>query len=398
MTGTTRSTSRAMGPSRRRFLQGLAASGAAVAGADLLAACGTPAAQPAAASSTLDTSDADMKLAFSNWPLYIDVDEKDENAHPTLDAFETKTGIAVTYDESINDNDQYYAKISPQLTTGQAIGTDLIVVTEWLAARMKRLGFLQELDHANLPTAAANLNPALAKPAFDPSRDYTLPWQSGMTGIAYNPRSMPFKPTSMADLWDPRIKGQVTLFSGLRESLPMLLLANGAPLATFTEADFDNALALMEKQIDSGQIRRLTGNDYTSDLVNGDVAMCLAYSGDIFQLKFDSPEIEFLLPEEGGEIWSDAMMVPAGSPHKKNAERLMDYYYDPKVAALLAAYVNYVCPVPAAQEELAKIDKELAQSPLIFPTTSDLANIQTSRELTEDEETRWTDAWTQVIG
>jgi spermidine/putrescine transport system substrate-binding protein len=397
MTGP-RSTSSTLGPSRRRFLQGLAVSGAAVAGADLLAACGTPATAPAAAPSTLDTSDADMKLGFSNWPLYIDVDEKDENVHPTLAAFEKQTGIKVAYDESINDNDQYYAKISPQLTTGEPIGTDIIVVTEWLAARMKRLGFLQKLDHATMPTAQANLNPALASPAFDPTRDYTLPWQSGMTGIAYNPRSMPFKPTSMADLWDPRIKGRVTLFSGLRESLPMLLLANGAPLASFTDADFDNALALLETQIDSGQVRRLTGNDYTSDLVNGDVAMCLAYSGDIFQLKFDSPEIEFLLPEEGGEIWSDAMMVPTGSPHKKNAERLMDYYYAPEVAALLAAYVNYVCPVPAAQDELAKIDKDLAKSPLIFPTAADLANIQTSRDLTEDEETRWTDSWTQVIG
>jgi spermidine/putrescine transport system substrate-binding protein len=225
-----------------------------------------------------------------------------------------------------------------------------------------------------------------------------MPWQSGMTGIAYNAKTMPFTPTSLSDLWDPRIKGQVTLFSGLRESLPMLLLANGAPVDTFTDADFDAALALLEQQIDSRQVRRLTGNDYTSDLVSGDVSACLAYSGDIFQLKFDNPEIEFIIPTEGGEIWSDAMMVPVGSTHKKNAERLIDYYYDPVVAAQLAAWVNYVCPVPAAQEELAKIDKSLARSPLIFPTESDLANIYISRDITAEEEARWTDAWTQVIG
>jgi spermidine/putrescine transport system substrate-binding protein len=398
MRGSQRSTTPTPGPSRRRFLQGLAVSGAAVAGADLLAACGTPAAQPAARPSTVDTSDTDREVVFSNWPLYIEVDENDENVHPTLEDFTATTGVAVTYDESINDNEQYYAKISPQLRIGQPIGTDVFVVTEFLAARMKSLGYLQQLDRTNLPTVAANLNPALASPAFDQGRDYTVPWQTGMTGIAYNPTSMPFTPTSIADLWDPRIKGKVTLFSGLRETLPMLLMANGAALASFTESDFDAALALLEKQIDSGQVRRLTGNDYTSELVSGDVAACLAYSGDIFQLKYDNPEIEFLLPDEGGEIWSDAMMVPIGSPHKKNAERLMDFYYDPIVAAQLAAYVNYVCPVPAAQDEVAKIDRELAQSPLIFPSESDLVGIQTSRELTEDEEQRWTDAWTQVTG
>jgi spermidine/putrescine transport system substrate-binding protein len=387
-----------LGPSRRRFLQGLGASGAAVVGAQLLAACGTAPAKPISSSQVTDTSDTDKKLNFTNWPLYIDVDEDDPNKRPTLEAFEKETGISVTYNESINDNDEFYAKISPQLSTGQAIGSDIVVLTDWLASRLKNDGYLQQLDHANLSTAMANMNPALAHPGFDPNRDFTIPWQSGLTGLAYNPKAMPFTPTSYNDLWDPRIKGRVTLFSGLRESLPMLLLANGAALATFTESDFDNALALLEQQVDSGQVRRLTGNDYTADLVSGDVAACLAYSGDIFQLKFDNPEIEFLLPQEGGEIWSDTMMVPAGSPHKKNAERLMDFYYRPEIAAQLAAWVNYVCPVPAAQDELAKIDEDLASSPLIFPTDNDLANVQISRDITPEEEARWTDAWTKAIG
>lgn len=385
------------GPSRRRFLQGLGASGAAVVGAQLLAACGTAPAKPVTQSQVPDTSDADKRLTFTNWPLYIDVDDDDPNLRPTLEAFESETGIAVKYEESINDNDEFYAKISPQLSTGQAISSDVMVLTEWLAARLKSEGYLQQLDHANLTTVAANLNPALAHPGFDPNRDFTVPWQSGMTGMAYNPKVMPFKPTSYNDLWDSRLKGRITLFSGMRESLPMLLLANGVPLATFTEADFDNALALLEKQVDSGQVRRLTGNDYTADLVSGDVAACLAYSGDIFQLQFDNPEIEFLLPQEGGEIWSDAMMVPVGSPHKKNAERLMDFYYRPEIAAQLAAWVNYVCPVPAAQAELAKIDEELAKSPLIFPTEADLANVQISRDITPEEEDRWSDAWSAAI-
>jgi spermidine/putrescine transport system substrate-binding protein len=386
--------------SRRRLLRNTGIMTAAAVGAPALAACGT---EPAGSGTSSPEAGGDaMTLRFDNWPLYIDVDEEDENVRPTLQAFEEETGISVEYVEAINSNEEYFAKILPQLQSGQSIGADVFVVTDWLVARLIGLGYLQELDQANLPTVEENLDPALTDPSFDPGRLYSVPWQSGITGIAYNAAAFPDGITSLDQLLtDPELAGKVTLFSGMRESLPILAGAQGNGLSGFTDADVDAALAKVEKAVADGQIRRFTGNDYTDDLVVGNIVAALAWSGDVAQLQFDNPDLKFVVPDEGGELWSDNMVIPVGAAHTKNAEMLMDWYYQPEMAADLVNWVGYICPVPAAKEVLLGYGDEFsvatANSPLVFPSEADLADVEISRELTEDEEKRYETDWNAIV-
>lgn len=388
--------------SRRRLIRNTGIAGAAVIGAPALAACGTDPVDNTAGDAAEDVSETDPNLRFDNWPLYIDVSEEDENVRPTLQAFEDETGISVEYVEAVNDNDEYFAKISPQLSAGQPIGADMFVVTDWMVARLIRLGWLQELNQDNLTTVAANIDPALEDPGFDPGRLFSVPWQSGITGIAYNSKALPDGVTSLDQLLtDPALAGKVTLFSGMRESLPILAAAQGNGLMGFTDEDVDAAIAKVEKAVASGHIRRFTGNDYADDLAQGNVVAALAWSGDVAQLQFDNPDLEFAIPEEGGELWSDNMVVPVGATRKTNAERLMDWYYQPEMAADLVNWVGYVCPVPAAKEVLLGYGDEFsvatANSPLVFPSEGDLANVSDSRDLSEDEATRYEVDWNSVV-
>jgi spermidine/putrescine transport system substrate-binding protein len=388
--------------SRRRLLRNTGLAGAAAIGAPALAACGTDPVETAGGGTAEDLSESEKIVRFDNWPLYIDVDEEDENVRPTLAAFEEETGISVEYVEAVNDNNEYFAKISPQLQAGQPIGADVFVVTDWLVARLISLGWLQELNQDNLTTVAANLDPALQSPGFDPERQYSVPWQSGITGIAYNAKALPNGITSLDQLLtDPALAGKVTLFSGMRESLPILAAAQGNGLEGFTDADVDAAIAKVQQAVASGQIRRFTGNDYADDLAQGNVVAALAWSGDVAQLQFDNPDLQFVIPDEGGELWSDNMVVPVGASHKTNAERLMDWYYQPEMAADLVNWVGYVSPVPAAKDVLLEYGDEFslatANSPLVFPSADDLSNVAVSRELTDDEEQRYETDWNAVV-
>jgi spermidine/putrescine transport system substrate-binding protein len=388
--------------SRRRLLRNTGLAGAAAIGAPALAACGTDPVESAGGGTAEDLSESEKVVRFDNWPLYIDVDEEDENVRPTLAAFEEETGISVEYVEAVNDNNEYFAKISPQLQAGQPIGADVFVVTDWLVARLISLGWLQELNQDNLTTVAANLDPALQSPGFDPERQYSVPWQSGITGIAYNAKALPNGITSLDQLLtDPALAGKVTLFSGMRESLPILAAAQGNGLEGFTDADVDAAIAKVQQAVASGQIRRFTGNDYADDLAQGNVVAALAWSGDVAQLQFDNPDLQFVIPDEGGELWSDNMVVPVGASHKTNAERLMDWYYQPEMAADLVNWVGYVSPVPAAKDVLLEYGDEFslatANSPLVFPSADDLSNVAVSRELTDDEEQRYETDWNAVV-
>jgi spermidine/putrescine transport system substrate-binding protein len=388
--------------SRRRLLRNTGLAGAAAIGAPALAACGTDPVESAGGGTAEDLSESEKIVRFDNWPLYIDVDEEDENVRPTLAAFEEETGISVEYVEAVNDNNEYFAKISPQLQAGQPIGADVFVVTDWLVARLISLGWLQELNQDNLTTVAANLDPALQSPGFDPERQYSVPWQSGITGIAYNAKALPNGITSLDQLLtDPALAGKVTLFSGMRESLPILAAAQGNGLEGFTDADVDAAIAKVQQAVASGQIRRFTGNDYADDLAQGNVVAALAWSGDVAQLQFDNPDLQFVIPDEGGELWSDNMVVPVGASHKTNAERLMDWYYQPEMAADLVNWVGYVSPVPAAKDVLLEYGDEFslatANSPLVFPSADDLSNVAVSRELTDDEEQRYETDWNAVV-
>ncbi|GHI55029.1 spermidine/putrescine ABC transporter substrate-binding protein [Streptomyces rubradiris] len=386
-------------PSRRSLLAALGATAALGA----LSGCGVPAAyvKPADRSAP-DASAADKRLTWANWPLYIDTDDDNPNRRPTLEGFGKRTGISVDYVEEINDNDEFFGKISPSLMNHQPTGRDLIVISDWMCARYVRLGWVQEMDRARQPNVARNLDPLLRSPAFDEGRRFTVPWQSGITGIAYNRRKLGRDIRHVKDLWAPDLKGRVTLLSGLDEAFALLMQGDGVDITRWSADDFHRMCDRIEREVHRGQIRRFTGNDYTKDLVSGDVLACQAYSGDVIQLQADNPDIRFVVPEEGAELWSDSLMIPNRARHKANAERLIDYYYQPEVAAKLAAWVNYVCPVPAAREVLAadpdKDTAALADNPLIFPDPVMRERLAVARDITSAQRPEFTRRWNGIVG
>ncbi|GHA38479.1 MULTISPECIES: polyamine ABC transporter substrate-binding protein [Streptomyces] len=385
--------------SRRSLLAALG--GTAVLGA--LGGCGVPAAYVAPGDrAAADDSARDKKLTWANWPLYIDTDDDDPGRRPTLEGFEKRTGISVDYVEEINDNDEFFGKVGPALMSHRSTGRDLVVISDWMCARYVRLGWVQDMDRARQPNVARHLDPLLRSPAFDKGRRFTVPWQSGITGIAYNRRALGRDIRRVSDLWAEDLKGRVTLLSGLDESFALLMQGNGVDITRWTADDFHRVCDQVERQVRRGQIRRFTGNDYTKDLVSGDVLACQAYSGDVIQLQADNPDIRFVVPEEGAELWSDSLMIPDRARHKANAERLIDYYYAPEVAARLAAWVNYVCPVPAAREVLAAAKDEetaaLADNPLIFPDSGMRRRLAVARDITSTERPEFTRRWNGIVG
>jgi spermidine/putrescine transport system substrate-binding protein len=390
--------------SRRSVLFGAAGAGLAAA----LAACGTgstsggggatASAGPPKPSPAADRSDTQKVVNWANWTLYLDYDE-DTKKYPTLEAFSKKTGIKATYAEDIDDNDTYYGKIQGQLKNGQDIGKDIVVLTDWMAARCIRQGYVQKLDAESLPNSK-NLLPELRQVDYDPGRAYSLPWQGIFGVLAWNKEKVPGGLKNVGDLWKPELKGRVEVLSEMRDTIGLIMLEQGVDVSGQFSADqFSNAIAVLEKQISSGQIRQVKGNSYKEDLISGDALAVIGWSGDIFQINAENGDKwGVALPEAGATYSFDNLMVPIGSPHKKNAEKLIDYYYDPKVAATVAAYVNYVCPVVGAQAEMEKIDPTLASSEWIFPTDAYLAKAKTFRTLTPDEETTYSAAFQKAIG
>ncbi|MFI7575288.1 spermidine/putrescine ABC transporter substrate-binding protein [Micromonospora sp. NPDC049497] len=380
-------------------MTGTLGSAALLAAGGSLAGCGTKAAtQTEAGCVSDDLSGTEKTLAFSNWPQYMDVDEKDESKRPTLDEFVTKTGIKVTYTEDVNDNNEFFGKVQNQLAACQSTGRDMFAVTDWMAARMIRLGWIQKLDKSKLPNVEANLLPSLRNRSFDPENQLAIPWQSGLAGLAYNGKVTKEIRTVDELLTRPDLKGKVTALSEMRDTMGLLLQSNGHDPANFTGPQFDDALNKLKKAVDSGQIRKFTGNDYAPDLAKGDIAACIGWSGDVIQLGFEDEKIKFVVPESGVMLWSDNMMVPNKATHKANAEQLINYYYDPAVAARLAAYVNYICPVKGAQAEMEKIDPELAANSLIFPDEAMLSKSKVFMALDEKQETEYERKFQQVIG
>ncbi|MFV0133368.1 spermidine/putrescine ABC transporter substrate-binding protein [Streptomyces sp. HMX87] len=385
---------------RRSLLRASAFGGLAVGGLGSLSACGIPAAGRAeGGTSAEDRSAKEKEVTFSNWTEYMDVDDSGRR-HPTLEAFTRRTGIRVKYSEDINDNNEFFGKIKPQLAAGQDTGRDLIVLTDWLAGRLIRLGWVQKLDPANLPHAYANLSPQFRSPDWDPGRAYSYPWQAIATVIAYNKKALDgIEVNTLSDLLDnPRLKGRVGLLTELRDTMGMVLLDMGKDPARFDDDDYDAAIARVQKAVDRGQIRRFTGNDYTADLTKGDFAACLAWAGDVVQLQADNPDIDFLIPDSGYITASDNLLIPNKARHKTNAERLIDYYYEPRAAAELAAYINYLCPVDGVKEELAKIDPDAADNPLIIPDQAMQAKSHAFRSLSSEEETAYEEKFAKLTG
>jgi spermidine/putrescine transport system substrate-binding protein len=389
---------------RRTALAGAAGIGTAIG----LSAC-APAGDGGSAPSgelvpATDVSDTEKILIWNNWPGYMDLSE-DELSFPTLERFQAESGITVEYLEDYNDNDEWYGINRNELIAGRDVGADLICPTEWLAARLVRDGQVQTLDSANMPNKA-NIAPAYLGAAYDPNRDKTVPYQGILGGIAYNKelyKNLTGKdaPQTVEDLWAPELNGLVVLLSEMRDSVGLIALAKGLDIASdssFSEDAFMSVIEDIEALFADGKIKAFAGNEYMDGFAADEYVAGIVWSGDVSQMNSSAgfEKFGFFLPESGGTISADVFTVPMGATHKKNAEALINYYYDPVNAAELAAYVNYITPVVGAYEEAIKIDPVLAENKLIFPDEQFLSLTHAFRALTAQEEQSFATAWGRV--
>ncbi len=411
---TDRSAPEKHGISRRQFVQASTMAGFAA----FLAACGTkgtggstapseaaattapsvtgvPSAS-AAASATPKPSPSTV-LNFANWPLYIDTDAKVNTKHKTLEDFTAKYGTKVEYKEVINDNDAFFGTIKPVLEQGQDTGWDLMVLTDWMAGRVIRLGWAEAMDLGNMPNKVANLKDVYLNVDFDPTNDHHAPWQSGMTGLGFD-SAKTGDLTSLAVLWDPKYKGKTDYLTEMRDAVGLTLLKLGKDPSQATRADCDAAIAEIKTAVDGGIVRAFKGNDYAVDLVKGDVILAMAWSGDIVQKQLEKASLKFVVADEGGMLWTDNLMIPKGAQHKYTAELFIDFYYTPAIAAQVEAYVNYICPIKGAQEVLLAAQPDIANNPLIFPTDATLAKLKIFKSLTEADETYFNTQFQAVSG
>jgi spermidine/putrescine transport system substrate-binding protein len=382
---------------RRTFLKGAGVAAFGVGSAALLPVFGTPSAhQDPTACKIPDLSASQKRLVISNWPAYIDPATKKEKN--TLDDFEAATGIQVSYTDDVSDNAEFFAKVRNQLGSCQPVGRDMMVLTDWMAAKMIGLGWVQPLAADKVENLHKNLIPALQGRAWDKDRTYSAPWQSGLTGIAYNAKLT--KPVGSFEelLTRPDLKGKITLLSEMRDTMGFMVLVAGGNPEKFTDLQWEQGIEKLRKAVKGGQVRAFTGNEYIQDLTAGNIVACEAWSGDVIQAQFDNPDIKFVRPEEGLALWADNMLVPNKAAHESNAEKWIDYYYEPAVAAKLAAYVNYICPVQGAQQEMEKIDKTLVENKLIFPSEDDLKGAFAFMALDDKQEQKYEGEWSDVTG
>jgi len=381
---------RAARVTRRTVLAGTSAGALAL----ILAAC-TPDA-PTKPTPAKDLSSSNKDMTWANWQAYLDEDENGD--YPTLRTFEKKSGISVDYDVAVDDNEAYYAKVKGRLAAGKSIDADTVCLTDWMVARLIRLGYVQTFGTGAIPNKK-NLTSALRNPDFDPGRKKSLPWQSGYAGICWNKKAIPGGLENVSDLWDPSLNGKVGVLNDMRDTMGLILLDDGVDISTtFTDDQYAAAIDVFSKQVTDGQIRNVKSNSYLNDLKSGDTLAAIGWSGDITQLNAEAGDNwQFALPARGGTLWSDNFVIPMGSARKANAEKLINYYYEPEVAAKVAAWVNYITPVDGAKEAAAKIDPKLAEDQLIFPDAASLAQAHIFRTLTAAEEKRYQTAFQNVV-
>lgn len=378
--------------SRRQFFRFAAGIGLTVGSSGLLAACGGVQGEGTGTTVSSDVNHPKTEIGnwtFSNWPLYID--------KKVLRDFEREFGGKIKYLEDINDNFEFFGKVRQQLTRGQPIDRDIVVLTDYMAARWVSNGWVTAIDRDNVPNRV-NLVDNLASISWDPDRSFSLPWQSGAVGIGYDPTRTGRKLTSVADLFDPAFKGRVSFLSEAYDSAGLVMLMDGVDATNASLDQIMTAIDKIEEAQRAGQIRRFTGNDYTTDLTKGNLWAAMAYSGDLVALQADNPNLEFVYPEEGAMLFNDNMLMPAKAAQPYAAETFMNYVYDPPVAAKLAAYVNYLSPVKGVKEILLGSDPELANNPLIFPPDDVVKRLYNYPALSPADETAMHERMAQVTG
>ena len=372
---------------RRLFLQRLAATAAGVVLAPtLLQAC---------KGNGSGNGNGSGELVISTFPLYIDPDAP--GAPGSVSRFRRDTGIQLRYLEDINDTRQFFARIRPQLAAGRPLVQDLMVLPSWMAQRLIGLGWLEPLPLAQVPNIS-NLVPYLANPPWDPQQRYSLPWQSGIAGIAYNIKATGRELVRIDDLFDPALRGRVSALLEMRDTMGLLLLADGQDISQPTWAAAQPSFARLEQARKDGQIRRFTGNDYQNDLLAGNLAACIGWSGDVAQLVLEQPDLRFVVPESGGVLWSDVMLMPKGAQHRREAAAWMNWVYEPVEAARIAAAVQYISPVVGVSQQLAKdpATAALAANELMFPDGAMQQRLHSFGPLSESEEARWEERFVSI--
>jgi spermidine/putrescine transport system substrate-binding protein len=350
------------------------------------------------------------EVVFGNWPLYIDIDDE-TGEYPTLTAFTDETGIDVSYQEDINDNTEFFGRIQPDLAAGHSTGYDIITPSDWMVARLIRLGYVQKLDKSLLPNFESNAQDLFRDPWYDPGNEYSIPWQAGIVGIGYNPTLTGREITSFDDLLDPAFAGQSGLFSEMIDTMSLTLLSMGVEPEDATIADVEAAQQKLLEPAQRGQFRAFYGNDYYDALAAGDLAITMAWSGDVSQMQlYDNPDVRFVVPETGGLMFVDNMMIPNGAEHPADAYELMDYWYTLDAAVPLTEYIGYFSPVTGVRERVledadaARADgdeewatqlEQIAEDS--FPDQDQLDNVFNYKQLTEEEERQWNDLFNEVV-
>jgi spermidine/putrescine transport system substrate-binding protein len=389
------------GMTRRELLRRMGIGAGAVSATALMAACGIESEAergPAGAEDELTTTKVQGEVNFANWPAYID---KKGGESPTLEQFEAATDIEVNYKTVINDNVSFFSTIREPLSQGDTVPWDIIVVTDWLIAKMIRLGYLEQLDLSKLPNFEAHAGEIYKDPTYDPNNEHSVPWQSGITGIAYNVELAGTGISSVNDLFDPEFKGQVGMMTEMRDTMNLVLLGMNVDPQDATVEDAQAAQQRLIEQRDAGIVRNYYGNDYLQPLEQGDLALTMAWSGDVIGAEITNPDIKFVVPDEGGILWVDNMAIPQNAEHPIDAMMMMDFVYQPKVAAQMTAWINYISPVPEAQGILQKADdaytRKVANSPLAFPTPEMESKLHHYKNLTPEEEEIWDDLFKEVV-
>jgi spermidine/putrescine transport system substrate-binding protein len=388
---------------RRELLRRAGVGAGAASLTAFLAACGIEGEAERAAGGggekdTLTTNEVTGELNFANWPAYID---KKKGESPTLQMFTDATDIQVNYQTPINDNVSFFSTIREPLSQGDAVEWDIIVVTDWLVAKMINLGYLEMLDHSNLPNFDQNAGDIYKDPSFDPGNEHSVPWQSGITGISYNIELTGREINSTEDLFNEEFAGKVGMFTEMRDTMTLVLLGMGIDPQ---EATLDDARAAQQKLLDQkeqGIVRQYYGNDYLQPLEQGELALCIAWSGDVIGAEITNPDIRFVVPDEGGVLWVDNMCIPQNAAHPIDAMEMMNFVYQPDIAAQMTAWINYISPVPAAQDILKEADdsytRKVASSPLVFPTPEMQARLHHYKNLSPEEEEVWDDLFQEVV-
>jgi spermidine/putrescine transport system substrate-binding protein len=384
--------------SRREMLRrmGLGVGGLSVA--SLLNACSIP---PQVVGETeenigLTTNEITGTFNFANWPLYID---RAKGENPTINDFVAETDIQVNYDEVIQDNESFFGTIREPLAAGDPIDYDMIVMTDWMIAKMARFGFLEELDLSLVPNFEEHAGEVYKDPNYDPGNAHSIPWQAGITGIAYNSALTGRELTGMGDLFDPEFSGQIGMFKEMRDTVSLMLLFNGVDLANATIEDVEEVQQQLLQQVDDGIVRQYYGNEYADALARQDIVASIAWSGDVIQLTLDNPDLKFIVPEDGGVLWVDNMAIPQNAVNPIDAHEFMNFVYQPEIAAQIVGWVNYICPVPEAKEILAETKgyESIANSPLVFPTPEMESNLHRYTILDDEQEAAWNELFGAVI-